>query len=138
MGSCVVECEIVPVFRVDSAFDHVASGLQLSCERSGGDLTASYLFEQCRSSSALLVVAHDDTGIIGAVVLRFENWSGKSVIRTLGLWCSKKGAWEALNKKTHEIGKLYGAKSLVAEGRKGWERRYPNAKILRQLYEVTL
>lgn len=134
----MVKAEVVPVWQVDSTFEHVASGLERSCKRSGGDLTASYLFEQCRSSSALLVVASDDTRIVGAVVLRFENWTGKSVLRTLGLWCSQKGAWESLNTKTHEIGKLYGAKSLVAEGRKGWERRYPNAKILRQLYEVTL
>lgn len=140
----VVKADIVPVFEIDATFEHIAKGLERSCERSGGDLTASYLFEQCRSSAALLVVAHDDTGIIGAVVLRFENWSGKSVLRTLGLWCNGKGAYASLAAKKNEIGKLYGAKSMVAEARvsprgmSGYLRRHPDAKILRCLMEVEI
>lgn len=134
----MLKVELVPIWQVDSVFEQIAKGLQTSCDRSGGDLDASYLHRECRSSAALLVVASDKKIITGAVVLRFENWSGKSVLRTLALWCNGKGAWEALNTKTHEIGKLYGAKSLIAEGRKGWERRYPNAKVIRQLYEVDL
>ncbi len=133
----LVKCELVPVWGIDGAFQHVTQGLQKSCDRSGGDLDAAYLHRECRSGQAMLVVSSDDT-IDGAVVLRFENWSGKSVLRTLALWCDGEGAWEALNAKAHEIGKQFGAKSLIAEGRKGWERRYPNAKILRQLYEIGL
>ena len=134
----MLTCELVPVWQIDNVFEHIAKGLQRSCERSGGDLDPAYLHRECRSSAALLVVTSTETEITGAVVLRFENWSGKSVLRTLALWCNGLGAWEALNTKTHEIGRQFGAKSLIAEGRKGWERRYPNAKVLRQLYEVSL
>ncbi len=92
----------------------------------------------------MLVVASNDTDIIGAVVLRFENWSGKSVLRTLALWCNGKGAYRALHAKKLEIGKLYGAKSMVAEARvsphgmSGYLRRHPDAKILRCLMEVEI
>ena len=134
----VVKCELVPIWQIDNVFEHIAKGLQSSCDRSGGDLDAAYLYRECRSSAAILVVTSDETEINGAVVLRFENWSGKSVLRTLALWCNSKGAWAALDTKAHEIGKQFGAKSLIAEGRKGWERRYPNAKMLRTLYEVDL
>jgi hypothetical protein len=134
----VLKSELVPVWQIDNVFGHVSQGLQRSCERTGGDLDSAYLHRECRSSAALLVVTSTETEITGAVVLRFENWSGKSVLRTLALWCNGKGAWAALDQKAHEIGKQFGVKSLIAEGRKGWERRYPNAKILRQLYEVSL
>jgi hypothetical protein len=134
----MLKCELVPLWHIDSAFEQVAQGLQKSCDRSGGDLDAAYLHQQCRSSASMLVIASNDTDIIGAVVLRFENWSGKSVLRTLALWCNGLGVWDALDAKAHEIGRQFGAKSLVAEGRKGWERRYPNAKVIRQLYEIGL
>lgn len=134
----MVKCELVPLWHIDSAFEQVAKGLQKSCDRGGGDLDAAYLHQQCRSAAAMLVGVSNDTGIIGAIVLRFENWSGKSVLRTLAIWCDGEGAWEALSEKTHEIGRQFGAKSLIAEGRKGWTRRYPNAKTLRVLIEVDL
>ena len=136
IGSSVAE--VVPLWQIDGIFEHIAEGLQKSCDRTGGDIDAAYLFRECRSAAAMLVVAAENELIIGAVVLRFENWSGKSVLRTLALWCNGDGAWESLNAKAHEIGRQFGAKSLIAEGRKGWERRYPNAKILRSLYEVPL
>jgi hypothetical protein len=134
----MLKVELVPVMFVDDAFNKVSEGLQKSCDRSGGDLDAAYLWRECRTGQAMLYVVSQETSIIGAVVLRFENWSGKSILRTLGLWCNGLGVWDALDAKAHEIGRQFGAKSLIAEGRKGWERRYPNAKILRQLYEVEL
>jgi len=129
---------LVPLFHIDSAFEQVAKGLQKSCDRSGGDLDAAYLHRECRTGQAMLCVVSHEDNIIGAVVLRFENWSGKNVLRTLALWCNGLGVWDALDAKAHEIGRQFGAKSLIAEGRKGWERRYPNAKQLRTLYEVEL
>jgi len=134
----MLKTELVPVLLVDNAFNHVSEGLQKSCDRSGGDLDVAYLWRECRSGQAMLYVVSQDDTVKGAVVLRFENWSGKGVLRTLALWCNGLGVWDALDAKAHEIGRQFGAKSLVAEGRKGWERRYPNAKVLRQLYEVSL
>ncbi len=134
----MLNCQLVPVLMVDDAFAKVSEGLQKSCDRSGGDLDAAYLWRECRTGQAMLYVVSHEADIIGAVVLRFENWSGKSVLRTLALWCNGLGVWDALDAKAHEIGRQFGAKSLIAEGRKGWERRYPNAKILRVLYEVSL
>lgn len=138
MGSSVVKADLVPVWQIDGAFEHVAKGLQLSCERGGGEIDAAYLHRECRSANAVLVVVTEKDQHLGAVVLRFENWSGRSVLRTLALWCDGPGVWDAINSKAHEIGKQFGVKSLIAEGRRGWERRYPNAKVLRQLYEVDL
>lgn len=134
----VVKVELVPVWHIDGTFDHIAEGLQISCQRGGGEIDAPYLYRECRSAAAVLIVSRDDIRINGAAVLRFENWTGKSVLRILALWCDGEGVWDALNTKTHEIGKTYGVTSLIAEGRKGWERRYPNARIVRQLYEVSL
>lgn len=140
----MVKVELVPVVLVDNIFPAVSDGFNRASKKSSSDIDASYLYRECRAGNAMLVVASDETNVTGALVLRNENWCGKSVMHTLGLWCSARGAYRALEAKKIELARMTGATSLVASARAserghcGFLRLHPNAKILRYVIEVEL
>jgi hypothetical protein len=140
----MLKCELVPVMLVDSVFGRCAEGFQRAAKKASSDVDAAFLYRECRSGNAMLVIAHDDEVISGALVIRYENWCGKNVMHTLGLWCSAKGAYQLLESKKIELAKMSGATALIAEARAskaglcGFKRRYPKAKILRYVIEVEL
>ena len=140
----MLKVELVPVMLVDNVFHKCADGFRIAAKKASSDVDAAYLHQQCRSGNAMLVVAHDDEVVGGALVIRYENWCGKNVMHTLGLWCSAKGAYELLESKKIELARMSGATSMIAEARAskaglcGFKRRYPKAKILRYVIEVEL
>jgi hypothetical protein len=108
--------------QVDATWPTFAERLQQSCEKSGGDLSSGDLWQMCRSGQAFLVLIYDNEGFVAALILQFQNWSGKQVLRALAL-----------------VGdEMSGAKSIVADGREGWTRIFPTAKKLRVVYEVEI
>lgn len=131
--------ESVPPHLVDQLWRHVADGLEHACRKTGGDIDAHYLWTQCRSGQATLMVIARDKKIIGASVWRIERWSSGQVCRCLCLYGKDMRGWLAEHvKKVKELAKLGHADRLVTEGRRGFERLFPQAKILRQTYEVRL
>lgn len=134
---------MVPVNLVDNVFVQCREGLQKALDKVHGNLTVAYLYQECRSGNAFLVVAHDEGIICAAMVIRFENW-GRPVLHTLGLWCAAKGTYELMHQKQIELANIGGAKSLVSGARVskrglcGYERRHPTAKRLYVTLEVEL
>lgn len=129
--------EVAGVHQVDSVWPLVADGLERACRATGGELTADYLWGECRAGRAFLLVVAD-IGIRAAAVLRFEQWSTGKKLRCLALYGTDMRDWlPQLTDAAKQLAKVGGATSLVSDGRKGWARLF-NGKVLRQTYEVEL
>jgi hypothetical protein len=130
--------EFVGPQLVDQIWQHVSDGLQHACLKTGGDIDSHYLWTECRSGRATLMVIADDK-IIGASVWRIDRWADGNVCRCLCLYGENMRGWLAQHvEKVKELAKLGHADRLVTEGRPGFERIFPQAKVLRKLYEVRL
>ena len=140
----MLKCELVPVNLVDNVFGRCTAGLQKALDKVSSNSTVAYLYQECRSGNASLVVAHEDGAVCAAMVVRFENWNGKSVLHTLGLWCAVKGTYDMMKQKQIELASIGGATSLVSGARVskrglcGYMRRHPTAKLLFVTLEVDL
>lgn len=125
--------------EVDHFWPLIAERLQAACMRTGGDLSSGDLWQMCRSGNAFLVVVIDEAAIIAALIMQFQNWSGKPVMRCLGIVGERMAEWLPMAKGFIEkMAKDGGAKSFVSEGREGWSRIFPTARKLRVTYEVEL
>jgi hypothetical protein len=127
---------LVPVDRVDNVWPHVRPALHGACLRTGGDVTASELWQGCRSGGMFLIVAYDDEVIRGASVWRPETWASGGKLRCMGLAGSGMKDWIAeMHDMARKLAVDCGASSIIAEGRKGWASVFPKARVLRVLYE---
>lgn len=132
-----IRLSLAGVHEVDGVWPVVAEGMEKACRRTGGDQTAHHLWEICRSGAGFLVIAADDAGLVGASVWQFQNWTSGKKLRCLALFGRDFASWvEDQRKFTMEMARVGGATSIVAEGRRGWERLFPEAKLLRQVYEA--
>ena len=122
--------------QVDGLWPRVAEGLERACLATGGDMTAEYLWSECRSGRAFLVIIGD---CIGASVWRFEKWATGRKLRCLAVYGADMPSWlDDHRAMIEQMAKVGGATAIVAEGRTGWARLFPEAVVLRQLYEVVL
>ena len=117
----------------------VAHGLEHACLKTGGDITSDYLWCECRAGHAYLFVVADGEQIIGASVWRFERWVSGRKYRCLCHYGTSMRDWaDDMRDLVERAAKAGGATSLVMEGRRGWGRRYPEARMLRYTFEVDL
>lgn len=125
--------------EVDGIWPLIAGRIQDACERNGGDLSSGSLWQMCRSGNAFLVVVVDNGAVIAALIMQFQNWSGKPVMRCLGIAGERMPEWlPEATKFITKMAKDGGAKSFVSEGREGWARIFPTARKLRVTYEVEI
>jgi hypothetical protein len=97
------------------------------------------LWQMCRSGQAFLVLVFHGETINGALIMQFQKWSGKSVMRCLGIVGVDMKSWlPAAREYIEKMARDGGATSFVAGGRVGWERVFPEAKKLRVIYEVDI
>jgi hypothetical protein len=129
---------LVAVPNIDAIWPHLREGFHRSVMKTGGDIETGDLWVQCRNGSAFLFIAHD-TEIRGASIWRPDTWQTGRKLRCLALYGSGMGDWIG---DMHEMAKRLaadcGATSLVSEGRPGWAKIFPKAKVLRALYEEQL
>lgn len=129
--------KLVLLPQVDEVWEEVSVGMEDACQKSGGDFTSDYLWRQCRSGEAFLMIVVDgNNDIVAAMVLRFELWSSGKKLRVLAMYGSNMEAW--LDRAYAAVVKLAhtgNATSLVADARPGFERVLKKAKVLRKVYE---
>lgn len=128
--------ELVPLTHVDEIWQQIALGIEQACRRCGDDITGPYLFGECRAGRALLFAMIDVGRVNAALVCRVENWGGRRVLRILAATGRGMADWlDAIT--THRLwpGHL-ACEKIVFEGRRGWERVLPEARVIRQTYEV--
>ncbi len=125
--------------EVDRFWPQIAERLQAACIRTGGDISSGDLWQMCRSGNAFLVLVLDGPSVIAALIMQFQNWSGKSVMRCLGIVGEHMDDWLPMAKDfITKMAKDGGATSFVSEGREGWSRIFPTARKLRVTYEVQI
>lgn len=131
--------KLVSPHEIDAVWEFVGEGIEGACRRTGGDLTASWLWTECRSGRAYLIAVADSEKIIGASVWQFQNWtSGVRFKCIAGYGVNLKGWMGQLRELVTRMAKAGGAKALVVEGRIGWRRVFRNARIVRQIYEESI
>lgn len=132
-------CSLVPVLMVDQVWPNIAEGMTKGCQRSGGDLSAGWLWTQCRSGNAFLFVAATETDVHGASIWQFETWPNGTRFRCLMAAGEGMADWFSdMRVKVEEVARHGGAAALVSDGRTGWERHLPKARKLRVVYEECL
>ena len=131
--------ELVPSHMVDGIWHHVSDGLEDACLHTGGDTNSHYLWTECRSGRAFLMLIVKDDVVIGASVWRFENWAIGTVLRNMGLYGEAMKDWKDQHvEKIEQLAKLGNANHIATEGRVGLARLFPEAKIMRQLYVLEI
>lgn len=125
--------------EVDALWPLFAGRLQEACTRTGGDISSGDLWQMCRSGNAFLVVISDGPEFVASLIMQFQNWSGKQVMRCLGIVGERMDEWLPMAREfIATMAKNGGATSFVAEGREGWARIFPTARKLRVTYEVLI
>lgn len=101
-------------------------------------MSSGDLWQMCRSGNAFLVAILDDENKpIATIVLQFQKWSEKSVLRCLSIAGESMSEWlPAAMEFISNMARENGASCLVADGRDGWARVFPGAKRLRVTYEI--
>jgi len=134
-----VAVSLVPVHHIDQFWPHIRDGLQRAVMKTGGDIETGDLWVQCRNGSAFLLIAHDGDKIAGASIWTRQTWQTGRVLRCLALYGTKMDGWiHEMKALAERLAKDNGCTSLVSDGRVGWKRIFPNAKVLRNLYEEKL
>lgn len=125
--------------EVDAVWPLIAARIQEACDRNGGDLSSGDLWQMCRSGNAFLVLVMDGNEPLAALIMQFQNWSGKQVMRCLVIAGERMAEWlPAAKGFIEQMAKDGGAKSFVSEGREGWTRIFTEARKLRVTYEVRI
>jgi hypothetical protein len=130
---------LVSVDRVDAVWPHVREALEAACRRTGGDLTSATLWAGCRRSENYLLIAHDETVIKGVSVWRPENWATGRKLRCLAVAGVGMKDWlRPMREEAANLAKLLGATAFVADGRTGWKRTFPKARVVRVVLEEAI
>ena len=131
----------LPASQVDSFWPLLAAGIQRSCEKSGGQLSSGYLWQECRGDRAFLYVVHDETTVLGASIFAYRDWT--SGLRYVGLALCGKDAktwFSALHDRVREDARMGGAVALVDAARPGMKAYYRSKaiKVIQVVYEEKL
>lgn len=85
------------------------------------------------------VVVHDDQKIVAATAWRPELWGSGPKFRCMALYGKGMSEWmPALHEKVRQTAIQCGATALLSEGRIGWQKIFPRAKLLRAVYEEAI
>lgn len=127
--------DLLGVHQIDGHWSLVTEGFQKACLDT--DLTSHYLWVECRAGRAFLAIVSRDEKVIGAAVFRFEDWPSGCRLRCVILYGRDLAEWVAqLRTFTEELARVGGAVAIVAAGRMGFERVFPEATVTRQSYEM--
>lgn len=125
--------------EVDQIWPRFSARMQAACERTGGDISSGELWQMCRSGQAFCVVVFNDEGPKAVLIMQFQKWVSKTVMRCLGIVGDGVDEWlPAARDFIANMAREGGATSFVAEGRDGWAKLFPDAKKLRTTYEVQI
>lgn len=128
--------QLVPLIHVDEIWQQVALGVEEACRRSGDDMTGPFLFGECRAGRALLFAIIESGNVNAALVCRVENWNGCRILRILAATGHGMADWLGAITSHRLWPEHLACQKIIFEGRRGWERVLPEARILRLTYEV--
>lgn len=128
---------------VDQFWPLFAEGMHRSCVKSGGQLSAGYLWQECRADRAFLYVVHEDNDILGAAVFAFREWPSGVRYQGFGLCGKDATRWfDTLHEQAKIDGRMGGAVAMIDAPRPGLGRKYykgrPGIKVIQVVYEERL
>ncbi len=130
-----MQVSLVPVPNVDALWPHLREGFGYFIGKTDSGLSTGDLWIKCRSGEGFLVVAHDE-GIRGASIWQMETRLSGRKLRCIALFGEGMADWiEDMRAMARNIARDCGADALVSEGRLGWRRVFPKAKVLKAFYE---
>jgi len=134
-----VSVTLVNPAMVDGVWPHIRKGIESACLETGGDISPADIWRECRNGHCFLIVTHNGDAITAACIWRYEMWMTGPKLRCLALWGANMELWLGpMRDLSASIAKDCGATAFVTEGRKGWERIFPKARVLRVVYEEPL
>lgn len=134
-----MKVSLVPVPNIDAIWPFLRDGFHRSVMKTGGDIETGDLWVQCRAGVAFLLVAIEGEQVRGASIWRAETWQTGRKLRCLALYGTGMSDWiQDMKELAARVARECGATALVSEGRPGWVKIFPEAKVLRSLYEETL
>jgi hypothetical protein len=123
--------------QVDLFWPMVADGIGKACAEAGSDVSAGYLWQECRSGRMFLVIAQQGAKVECAWVFRFDTWASGIKLRCIAAGGEGMSHWlEDIKKHVGEMQRQGGANGVVADGRMGWQRVFPDSRVVRTLIEV--
>ncbi len=134
-----MKVDLVSVHQVDQFWPLLAKGMANSCRRSGGGIVSGDVWRECRSGSAWLIVAHDETTIQGASVWYLQTGANGAWLRCMAMYGVKMNAWkDDMRALVMRIAADCGAVGIKADGRRGIGAMVPSAQIKHVYYEERL
>lgn len=126
------------VAEIDAVWPMITEGLGKSLQRSGGDMSLGSLYQQCGSGAARALIWIEGGAAKGACVVRPEVWEAGPRLRVLAMYGDAFAEWQGEGwAALHGLKLAFGAEAIIFEGRLGWARKAPGAKVIRALYEVS-
>lgn len=127
----------VPVAEIEKAWVE-ALPLLLRIAESAPDLDLAGLWRTLRSGEGELWLAGEaETGIEAAAITRMTQWGEKPVAYVTGVASNDQRRWREVIPAWQAALKARGADKIIMEGR-DWRRQFPDAVLIRQVFEVTL
>lgn len=106
---------------------------------SAPDLTLPDLWRGLRSGDFELWMAGEADGAIeAAAITRLREWDGGVAAFVIGVASNDMRRWKQIIPEWRAALKARGARKIIIEGRKGWQRVFPEATVLRQIFEVEI
>lgn len=130
--------QIVPISDVDRVWGGLAKGMIESCRETGGAVSAGWLWQECRSGHAFLVIGFDDTDLIGGIVVQFQQWEQFQVLRGLGMCGISVEHFPELATVLREFAKAGGAEWFVDSGRPALAKIIEGAEVTSVNYRVKI
>lgn len=123
----------VPQGNVPHVWPQLHKGMDAACRRNGCFYTASFLNAECHSGRCMLFIVADGERVLAGLVGRMEGLpDGKQIFRILAL-CG--GAMIKVLQDKSKWPEL-ACESYVFDGGPGYERLFPDAKVLSRTYEL--
>ncbi len=131
----MMQVSLVPAHRVDQVWPFPREGFQRFIDKTGSGISTGDLWVKCRSGGGFLLVAHDEQ-VKGASIWECETRASGRKLRCVALNGVEMTNWiHDMRALAISIAKDCGANGLLSEGRLGWKRVFPKARILSALYE---
>lgn len=126
---------LVSTQHVDAVWPSVRGGFQRFIDKTDSGLSTGDLWIKCRAEGAFLIVAHDDA-IRGASIWQTETRMSGRKLRCVALWGDGMNGWiHDMRAMAQDIARNCGANALISEGRLGWQRVFPDARVRSAIYE---
>lgn len=125
---------LISVPYIDGVFPKVSGWIARALGKHSA-ITLPRIYQMCRASEAFLLVDHAAEPT-NAMVVQFDNRGGDRVLLVLAMGGKGGENWNTMFDEVCTWGKSLGAVRAVFDGRKGWQRVLPKAKVISQTYAV--